>query len=163
LTYGVAVGGLVDVHDVPGVGEVRVEHVLHLAAGELGVERLGVLAGERVVRDDVDVRVLLLEGGGLLLEELAVDLGALGRHAVDGDTRLAVGGVVAVRAAGRQREGADAERDEGTADPGASHRWTPYGTGASEPLGTGAVGGAHSSTDNNGPQDVAQNLKLFDS
>ncbi|MEU1924741.1 hypothetical protein AB0H23_08300 [Streptomyces albogriseolus] len=107
------------------------------------------------MRDDVDVRVLLLEGGDLLLEELAVDLGALGRHAVDGDARRAVGGVVAVRAAGRQREGADAERDEGTADPGASHRWTPYGTGA--------VGGAHSSTDDNGPQYVAQNLKLFDS
>lgn len=122
------IGGLVDVHDVPGVGEVRVEDVLHLAAGELGVEGLGVLAGEGVVCDDVDVRVLLLEGRDVLLEEPAVDLGALGRHAVDRDTGLAARRVVA-RSAGGDGEGkrTDTERGDGTAVPGASHRWTPRG------------------------------------
>ena len=105
------VGGLLDVDDVPGVGEVRVEDVLHLAAGELGVEGLGVLAGERVVRDDVDVRVLLLEGGDVLLEALAGRPWRSWAAAVDGDARLPVRRVV-VRPAGGEGEGADAERDE---------------------------------------------------
>jgi hypothetical protein len=44
------------------VGEVRVEDVVHLAAGQLGVERRRVVARVRVVALDGDVRVELLEG-----------------------------------------------------------------------------------------------------
>src|SRR6201999_1807459 len=98
------VGGLAGVDDVGGVGEVRVEDVVHLAAGQLGVERRRVVAGVGVVALDGDAGVGLLEQRDVLHEELALGGLGLGRFTAHGD------GHVAARAARAARAGSAAAR-----------------------------------------------------
>lgn len=133
------VRGLVDGDDAFGVGEVRVEHVLHLASGQLRVERLGVLAREGVVRGDVDVRVLLLERLDVLVEPLVVDLRTRLGPAVDGDARLAVRGALALGVAGGQAGDGQCGGDggcTGATKNRTSHRWTPLGQECGKPTAT---------------------------
>lgn len=130
------VRGLVDGDDALGVGEVRVEDVFHLAAYQLRVEGLGVLAREGVVRGDVDVGVLLLERPDVLVEPLVVDLRTRLGPAVDRDARLAVRGAVALGVAGGQAgdgQGGGDGGDAGTAKNRTSHRWTPLGQECGKP------------------------------
>ena len=76
------------------VGEVDVEDVLDLTAGQAGREGGGV--HEPLLRVELDVRVLLGEGGHVVHVVLPVDLVGGRREPVDGDRHRAgrVGGVV---------------------------------------------------------------------
>src|SRR5690606_22670741 len=101
------VEGLALPDDVVVVGDGDDEDGLHLAAGELGAERLGVEAGLLVGALDRDARVRLHEGGHVVVPGLALLGRGLGGLAGAGDGDLcgpAGGGSLLAGAAGGESE-----------------------------------------------------------